>query len=1155
MPVDDIVRFGGDITRDNIVFTRDGNDLVISIAERTDTLRIRNQFLTSDHGVERFEFFDGSFLSIADVEELLQIEGGNRGDNVIIGSLDNPNVLDGRQGNDTLIGGNQADTYAFGADYGFDRIVERPDAPGVIDRVQFGVSVTRDALRISRDGDDLVIDLGNGLDVLTIVGGLAGTRIEEFRFGDGSILTFEEIVDRMLTGGEGDDLLIGLDNRDDTLSGGAGSDARRGGLGNDTYRFGYGDGFDSIEDAGGIDTLAFGPGVTRDMVAFDTLDGDLLVTLSATGERIAIIGGYRASPVELFTFVDGETLTIAQVRADLLRSGAGGGQNVIDSRDFDADFILTGGPGHDRFILGQGGTVVFTRGNGIDRVEMAPGTTTALVVVADRASVDAKVRQATAAGDDLIISFESGGDEIRIVGALGSGALPSILFGDAVIWDAAALVQASISAQTSAGNDVVRGSDRADVLAGGRGDDLLIGGRGDDIYRFVRGDGQDVIEDEQGSDRLELIGYVPADVRVERLSADRNDLILTFADSADSIIIRNAAIDIVAFGNGVEWSRDTLLDLVNAIGTAGDDRLTGTTGSEIYRPGPGNDIIIDGRGADIIEFRRGDGQDRIEGTGNVDGLTEIRFDSSIALEDVSARRDSQGNIVLLIAGGSDRITLVDPVADADPVVSTLRFSDGRTVQVAALAAAIPATDGDDHVIVPATSGVNLFGRDGNDWLESGRGNDVLDGDRGNDLLQGHSGADTYVFARGDGQDTIADIEAVASGVVDRIRFGPGIAPADLRIVSVGPADLVIAIAGGNDRITIRDMFVQQGINSRIELFEFANGATWTLAEIVAFAATGSQGDDIIDFGSAPGIDATIAGGRGDDTVSGGPGDTTYLFNPGDGRDTIIEPNVAGSLDTLRFGAGIDPAQTVAVRQGNDLLLRFVGSEDQVLIRNQFAWTNKPVDTFVFAGGITLDAAAMAAIVVSEAEAQRLLHPGIDDNNPFGDPLFALGGTGGSGDGSGGGSGGGSGSGSGGAGLPVTLSATPGVVDTFAFFVPLVDDGTALTTITGFAPGDLGDRLDIRLAEGLVGQVVARQSGADSYIVFVDQGVHDLDAARLLIRLPGVATAALSGGNFSGAPFATDLPRTITGTAAAETLDGGWGRDTITGLAGNDRLDG
>src|SRR5262249_46108710 len=156
--------------------------------------------------------------------------GGNRGDNTITGLLDQENVLDGRQGDDTLNGGNRADTYAFSAGYGHDKINEQPDSPGVVDRVVFGASVRFEDIVVRRNGNDLIIDLGSGLDVLTIVNGLSTTRVEQFEFADGRNLSIDAIIDRMLTGTAGDDHLVGFDNRDDTLSGGAGQDAMEGGF-------------------------------------------------------------------------------------------------------------------------------------------------------------------------------------------------------------------------------------------------------------------------------------------------------------------------------------------------------------------------------------------------------------------------------------------------------------------------------------------------------------------------------------------------------------------------------------------------------------------------------------------------------------------------------------------------------------------------------------------------------------------------------------------------------------------------------------------------------------------------------------------------------------------------------------------------------------
>src|SRR5689334_22502522 len=91
---------------------------------------------------------------------------------------------------------------------------------------------------------------------------------------------------------------------------------------------------------------------------------------------------------------------------------------------------------------------------------------------------------------------------------------------------------------------------------------------------------------------------------------------------------------------------------------------------------------------------------------------------------------------------------------------------------------------------------------GNDTVtDAGAGDDILIGGKGNDWLRGSDGNDTYVFNRGDGQDTISDWNYGN----DTIQFGAGIAATDLSITqSSNGQDMVIAIAGTEDRITIQN---------------------------------------------------------------------------------------------------------------------------------------------------------------------------------------------------------------------------------------------------------------------------------------------------------------------------------------------------------------
>ncbi|MEJ2002961.1 MAG: calcium-binding protein, partial [Maritimibacter sp.] len=675
VPVDDVVEFGGGIASfDDLVFTKDGDDLLISIVGRSDTLRIKNQFRDAEDGVELFRLFDGTTRKISDIEELLQIAGGNRGDNVIEGIDDQPNVLDGRQGDDTLIGGSKGDTYAFTAGYGFDTIIEKPDAANVIDRVIFGASVRVEDIAVSRNGNDLLIDLGSGVDVLTIVGGLTTTRVESYEFADGTVWTIDQIIDRMLTGTAADEHLIGLDNRDDTISGGSGSDALEGGLANDTYRFGLGDGSDSVYDTGGIDRVVFGAQLTSDEVSFANIGGDLLITIDGTDDRLVILSGYSAKPVESFEFADGTVLSIADVRA-LIRDGLpNSGQDIIDMRELPAKSTLAPGAGNDRIILAQDARVVIAGYDGIDSVEMPSGVTSATVVLESYGASDAVVRLASPDSTDLVIAFPASGDQLIVRGGLGGGALPTVEFADGVVWDAAALAQASIRGQESAGGDNITGSSRADSFAGGLGDDEISGGGGDDAYAFTRGDGQDVIDDASGNDTLTITGYRSDEMRVTQIDPSRSELLLTFADSTDQIVLRYTSgwsgIDAVRFSDGTAFSLDALRGLARATGTAQDDVLSGTSAAETFSAGAGDDVIVPGGGGDVIRFERGDGHDRIEGNSASDGLLTLLFGAGITLADIAVSRDADGNLVLALVGSDDRVTLVDPAGNEAPVVGT-----------------------------------------------------------------------------------------------------------------------------------------------------------------------------------------------------------------------------------------------------------------------------------------------------------------------------------------------------------------------------------------------------------------------------------------------------------------------------------------------------
>ena len=616
-PVLDTVEFGGGITRETIEFTKDGNELVITVDNRPDSLRIRDQFGETTSGIEVFRFFDQSEITISDIEELLQIEGGNRGDNLIVGIPDQPNVLDGRQGDDTLRGGTQDDIYAFGAGYGLDQIEETTDVAGVIDRVVFGSTVRQETLLLRRNGDDLLIDLGNGTDVLTIVDGLGSTTVERFSFADGSDLTLEEMRDRLLIGTDGDDQLIGFEGRADMLSGGAGSDALEGRTGDDSYRFGYGDGADSARDTGGIDKVVFGIGIGQGDVTFSEVEDDLLITLAGTDETLVILQGASADAsalIESFEFENGTVLSLADVKLQILNGRSNSGMDVLDGTALESDATLLPGAGFDAILMGPDTAMAFGRGDGIDRVTPPTEAGSAEIIFDNLTSSQVAVRVTSLQSGDLALDFAETGDQIILVGGRTAPILPVLRFSDGVVWQRADIFAALIATQQTADSDVIFGSVLDDTITGGTGDDDMRGDAGDDRFVFARGDGRYVIADSAGTDVLEIRGYLASEmiVRLPVASASsgswntaaRSELVLSFAGSDDEITLRYDAdlngVESVLFGDGTTITRDTLIAQAVGQGTDFDDDISGTAGDETLAGGLGDDTLRGDAGEDPI---------------------------------------------------------------------------------------------------------------------------------------------------------------------------------------------------------------------------------------------------------------------------------------------------------------------------------------------------------------------------------------------------------------------------------------------------------------------------------------------------------------------------------------------------------------------------
>jgi Ca2+-binding RTX toxin-like protein len=285
----------------------------------------------------------------------------------------------------------------------------------------------------------------------------------------------------------------------------------------------------------------------------------------------------------------------------------------------------------------------------------------------------------------------------------------------------------------------------------------------------------------------------------------------------------------------------------------------------------------------------------------------------------------------------------------------------------------------------------IMGGNGDDQLAGGEDNDVLTGGAGNDLLVGDDGSDEYIFGLGDGQDTIDNVDYDDVVNVDRLllRVGINSTMIELQNDPDNIDDLVIAIKGTTDRVTIQDHFADESY--QLDEIVFADGTVWDKAKlshlpimirgeensddvILGFERNeviqGLSGDDELD--GSDGND-TLIGGLGNDLLMGSNGNDSYLFNLGDGQDSIDNvddneySNGINSIDTLIFGLGID-STLIELRADSDnadnLVIALLNANDTITIQNYFVDDSHKLDVIKFSDGsvLTKDNLNMMAVI-------------------------------------------------------------------------------------------------------------------------------------------------------------------------------------------------
>jgi Ca2+-binding RTX toxin-like protein len=798
---------------------------------------------------------------------------GNDLANVMIGS-DADNELNGRGGNDTMIGGKGADTYTV--DSAGDKVVELA-GPGsgfdlIVASVSYMMAANVELLKLS------------GAGAINGTGNTGNNIIEDVGGGNNKIFGLQG--NDFLGGGSGNDTLDGGAGND-TLDGGAGKDTLAGGAGDDVYRIDVD--LDSISEASGqgidevLSVVSYKLGSNLENLSLQS--GAALGQGNELNNRIADVG-VLATDNKLEGFAGNDTLD-GGLGADTLVGGKGNDIYIIDNLgdsvtevtgegmdtiwsslvSTEIDGVLGGGQVENLVLLqgavqGSGNSLanVITGNDGNNSLNGADGNDTMIGGKGDDTYVVSQAGDRIVelaglfAGFDTVTAFvdytlAANLERLALAGSAVNGT--GNAFNNDVLGNAVGNKLAG-----AAGSDFLFGDGGNDTLDGGTGNDALNGGVGDDS--MLGGAGDDFFGDTAGTDTL--VGGAGNDFY---FITDAGDKIVELAGQGIDTVMINFAVGSYALAENVEHASLTVLAGSTVIlGNGLNNQIGGDNGDDTLDGGLGNDTLIGVGGNDRMIGGKGDDTYSVSSVGDV--VVETGG----------------------LAGGRDTvITAIDFTLSAD--VENLRLG-GAAVNGVGNAGANVVTANSNHL------NSFLLGMDGNDTLSGRNGDDTLLGGSGIDLMSGGDGDDVYeVDSSGDrvvelaGGDSgvdrvLASVDHTLSANVEDLELignavaGTGNAQQNF-ILGNALANKLFGLAGGDS------------LNGRFGNDTLDGGAGNDLL-------TGEDGDDSL-IGGADGD--VLDGGAGNDSMAGGAGDDRYVFDS------------AGDKVTEAAGQGIDTVTVLA----------------------------------------------------------------------------------------------------------------------------------------------------------------------------------------------------------------------------------------------------
>ena len=866
---------------------------------------------------------------------------GTNGDDTLIGTA-GPDTINGLGGNDSIVGGAGADSMSGGDGNdvldGFNRPTNGPSTgyndvdvdtmAGGFGNDTFNVDNANDVL-VDAGGIDTVVarnvhwTLGSGFENLTV--------LVDDEFGGGTGNELDNVIDGThaykahFEGLGGNDLILG---------GGKGS--LLGGEGNDTL---VGDGLDTLDGGNGNDMLIASLG--------DVLTGGAGADAFVFGRAGASIGSS-----DLMDFVSGTDRI--QLNAEVMTAlGASGTFSANDPRFYAAAGATSGHDADDRVIFDTNGQLYYDPdGSGPQSSFLIASTFGAQI-----AATDITVINGTGSGQ--VINGTAGNDSL--VG--------------------------------TAADDTINGFGGNDTIDGAGGNDSMVGGDGDDVY-YVNDFADIVVETQNGGiDEVRATFWYTLPDWVNNLTLLPSAANGTGND-IDNVIVGN---DQYNFINGL-GGNDSLVggagnDTLD--GGAGNDTLNGGVGDDTYRNVDGGDTIVDAGGTDTMEFR-GPGSSFSLRPG-IENLTIVQASGEQPQGGADAFGNELNNVIRIespggwnyvhagdgndtliggsgfedfvfgslntgnygndvVDGGGSGFDAVDfaPANGAVAIDFRAGTASGGGGSVSFVNVEIGSGGSFNDTLIADDAGRELLGRGGNDTLTGGAGDDTLFGDgffgdaptpplqHGNDLLIGGAGNDVMsgggqsdTLNGGLGNDNLSGDSGDAPNGPDHFIFdvAPGSANADIINGFESGSDKihldarVMTALGGSGNFAVGDarFYAAAGATGGHDaddrvLYDSSTGNIWYdadgsgagSAQLIATlnlnpnfpTPTLVASDIVVDNGGTPTPTPTpgqnIQGTTGNDSLVGGAGNDTIYGNAG--NDTI---EGMGGNDSVSGGGGQD----------------------------------------------------------------------------------------------------------------------------------------------------------------------------------------------------------------------------------------------------------